>query len=73
VFVHFLSPDPNFYSVLGVTAGATSMEIRKAYKAQSLIWHPDKNPSDEAQHMFSIISIANEVLSHPEKRRKYEL
>ncbi|MEX2593479.1 MAG: J domain-containing protein, partial [Anditalea sp.] len=63
----------DYYSVLGVNKTATQDEIKKAYRKQALKYHPDKNPDDKAaEERFKEISEANEVLSDPEKRRKYD-
>ncbi|XP_018329435.1 dnaJ homolog subfamily B member 6 isoform X2 [Agrilus planipennis] len=64
----------DYYRVLEVTRGATSAEIKKAYRRLALKWHPDKNPqnSDEATKKFKEISEAYEVLSDDKKRRMYD-
>eukprot|EP00927_Polykrikos_kofoidii_P011296 TRINITY_DN1477_c0_g5_i1.p1 TRINITY_DN1477_c0_g5~~TRINITY_DN1477_c0_g5_i1.p1 ORF type:complete len:187 (-),score=23.26 TRINITY_DN1477_c0_g5_i1:242-802(-) len=55
------SRDP--YTVLGVKRGATASEIKRAYMAAALQWHPDKNKAPEAQARFIEISHAYEELS----------
>ncbi|XP_018329430.1 dnaJ homolog subfamily B member 6 isoform X1 [Agrilus planipennis] len=64
----------DYYRVLEVTRGATSAEIKKAYRRLALKWHPDKNPqnSDEATKKFKEISEAYEVLSDDSKRKLYD-
>lgn len=63
----------DFYSVLGIDHSASSEDIKKAYRKLALKYHPDRNPDDkEAEAKFKEISAAYEVLSDPEKRRRYD-
>jgi len=64
----------DFYKILGVRHGASSAEVKKAYRKLSMKWHPDKNPDnqEEAQETFVEISSAYAVLSDPEKRTRYD-
>ncbi|CAG8637997.1 15085_t:CDS:2 [Dentiscutata heterogama] len=64
----------NYYEVLGIEVNATEEDIRKAYRRQALIWHPDKNVQnrEEAEAKFKLIAEAYEVLSDVEKRRIYD-
>lgn len=63
----------DFYQILGLKKNATAAEIKKAYRKLSLQYHPDKNPGDDvALSKFQEINAANEVLSDPDKRRKYD-
>src|SRR6476659_2096990 len=63
----------DYYQVLGVNKNATENEIKKAYRKLARKHHPDLNPNDkEANKRFQQINEANEVLSDPEKRRKYD-
>lgn len=63
----------NYYEILGVTRNASNDEIKKAYRALALQYHPDKNKSEEASRKFSEISQAYEILSDAQKRRQYDL
>jgi len=63
----------DYYKVLGVEKKATIDEIKKAYRKLAVKYHPDKNPGNKAaEDKFKEISEANEVLSNPEKRKKYD-
>jgi curved DNA-binding protein len=63
----------DYYKVLGLDKNATQAEIKKAYRKLARKLHPDLNPNDKtAQQKFQQINEANEVLSDPEKRKKYD-
>ncbi|HSQ74646.1 MAG TPA: DnaJ domain-containing protein, partial [Bacteroidota bacterium] len=63
----------DYYKVLGVPRTATPEEIRKAYRKLALKYHPDKTKGDKAaEEKFKDVNEANEVLSDPEKRKKYD-
>lgn len=63
----------DYYKALGVSKDASQDEIKKAYKKLARKCHPDLNPNDpNAQARFQEINEANEVLSDPEKRKKYD-
>src|SRR3954462_2623728 len=63
----------DYYRVLGVNKNASEEEIKKAYRKLARKYHPDLNPNDkEANRKFQQINEANEVLSDPEKRKKYD-
>lgn len=63
----------DYYKILGVDKKATSEEIKKAYRKLVTKYHPDKNQGNkDAENMAKDINEANEVLSDPEKRAKYD-
>lgn len=63
----------DYYKVLGLDKTATEAEIKKAYRKLARKYHPDVNPGDtEAEEKFKQLNEANEVLSNPENRKKYD-
>ncbi|WP_343691723.1 J domain-containing protein [Chitinophaga sp.] len=63
----------DYYKVLGLEKTASADDIKKAYRKLARKHHPDMNPNDkEANLKFQQINEANEVLSDPEKRKKYD-
>jgi DnaJ-class molecular chaperone len=65
--------DKDYYKTLGVSENADHKEIRQAFRKLARQYHPDVNPNDKtAEAKFKEINEANEVLSDPEKRKKYD-
>ncbi|HEY3398513.1 MAG TPA: molecular chaperone DnaJ [Armatimonadota bacterium] len=66
-------PQVDYYQVMGVPKTASAAEIRKAYRKLARQHHPDVNPGDAAaEEKYKTLSQAYEVLSDPEKRKKYD-
>jgi len=63
----------DYYKILGVSQTASADEIRKAYRTLAVKYHPDKTGGDKAANeKFLEINEANQVLSDPDKRKKYD-
>src|SRR5580700_5633807 len=63
----------DYYKILGIPKTASEEDVKKAYRKLARKLHPDLNPNDkEANKKFQQINEANEVLSDPEKRKKYD-
>lgn len=63
----------DYYKILGLDKSASASDIKKAYRKLARKFHPDLNPGNkEAERKFKEINEANEVLSNPENRKKYD-
>jgi curved DNA-binding protein len=63
----------DYYKILGLDKSASTEDIKKAYRKLARKYHPDINPNNkEAHKKFQEVNEANEVLSDPEKRKKYD-
>ncbi|XP_037937268.1 uncharacterized protein F54F2.9 [Teleopsis dalmanni] len=61
----------NFYEFMGLTQEATHNEVKRAFRNLSIVLHPDKNPSEDANIQFRNLVSIYEVLKDPSKREKY--
>lgn len=62
----------DYYKILGVPKNASADDIKKAYRKLARQYHPDTNPGEASEKKFKEINEANEVLSDPVKRKKYD-
>lgn len=63
----------DYYKILGVDKKASQEDIKKAYRKLAVKYHPDKNKDNKAaEDRFKEVNEANEVLSDPQKRKKYD-
>lgn len=63
----------DYYKTLGITKSASESDIKAAYRKLARKYHPDLNPNDKnSEKKFKELNEANEVLSDPEKRKKYD-
>ncbi len=63
----------DYYEILGVDRNASKEEFRKAYRKLAMQYHPDRNPDDkDAEEKFKEAAEAYEVLSHDEKKARYD-
>jgi len=69
-----MAQDKDYYRILGVPRTASNDEIKKAYRALAMQFHPDRNPGKEkwANEKFKEINEAFSVIGDPEKRQKYD-
>lgn len=87
-FVSLVVSTEDYYQLLGVSKDASDKEIKKAFRKLAMKYHPDKNPDKETQQKFAEIAngesilvrqnssslfVAYDVLSDPEKRKKYDM
>ncbi|KAK3852836.1 hypothetical protein Pcinc_040589 [Petrolisthes cinctipes] len=61
------------YSILGLTHQCTDDDIKKYYKRQAFLVHPDKNKQPGAEEAFKILAHAFEIIGEPERRKEYDL
>ena len=63
----------DYYKILGIEKSASPKDVKNAYRKLARKYHPDLNPNNQdAKSNFQQINEANEVLSDPEKRKKYD-
>ncbi len=63
----------DYYEILGIERNADVDTLKRAFRAQALKYHPDRNPDNpEAEQKFKEVAQAYEVLSDPQKREQYD-
>lgn len=62
----------DYYSILGLSSTASAAEIKRVYRRLAVMYHPDKNPSPEAESLFKEINEAYDVLGDPAKKQLYD-
>src|SRR6185503_11040807 len=62
----------DYYKTLGVPKNASTDDIKKAYRKLARQYHPDVNKKPDAEKKFKEVNEAHEVLSDPEKRKRYD-
>ena len=63
----------DYYKILEISKSASDKDVKKAYRKLARKYHPDLNPNDKAAEIkFKELNEANEVLSNPENRKKYD-
>ncbi|MEK6807737.1 MAG: DnaJ domain-containing protein [Nanoarchaeota archaeon] len=62
----------NYYLVLGVPQNASPIDIKRAYRQQALLYHPDINHRKHAAEIFRLVREAYGVLSNPDSKRRHD-
>lgn len=62
----------DYYQIIGVERTASEAEIKRSFRKLAVQYHPDKNPSQEAEAIFKEINEAYEILSDPESKVRYD-
>ena len=62
----------NYYTLLNIETSADLETIKKAFRREVAIYHPEKNASPEAKEHFELLIEAFDILSDPEKRKHYD-
>lgn len=70
--VTIIGASKDLYDILGISKDASEKEVKSAFRQLSKKFHPDKNPSPEADEIFIEINEAYEILSNPEKKANYD-
>ncbi len=65
--------NPDYYEILGIKPNSDDSVIKKAYRALSLKYHPDRNSTDEAKDQICKINESYETLSDPVLRKQYDM
>ena len=60
------------YAALGLVSSARLADIKKAFRTQASVYHPDKNPAANAAERFRAVQAAYDVLSDPDRREAYD-
>ena len=63
----------DYYQILGTNRHASAQEIKNAYRAMSMKWHPDKHPNVDVTSRMQDINEAYAILKNEEKRQRYDI
>jgi hypothetical protein len=63
----------DYYLILGIERTASERDIKRTYRRLAIVYHPDKNPTEDAEARFKEINEAYTVLSDPDLRAEYDL
>lgn len=62
----------DYYAALGLRSSATLADIKKAFRQQAALYHPDRNPAPDAPARFRLVQEAYDVLSDPVRRKAFD-
>ncbi len=64
--------EPSHYKILGIEKTALQVDVKKAFRAKALLYHPDKNKEAGAEELFKQVNEAHQILSNEQTRSNYD-